>query len=422
MTLKRITAALTAFILIISIAADTPANYQYPVNDLSITDYSSKTSASYTLNLKWLRPLASTKMEGGANVTQSDTERAAGYEVYFRNATKSQAFAAPINDSLLKTNNSGASIKTDTDESIGAQCTLNLDGGSIYAFRVQPYHNHTVKNADNTYTIRRATMDASLSESVALYLTDISLTASASGHNMTVTWDNPTMDGKEIFTSYRFYYTAGGASVASIPMTPYAEVAAGSPDLIRTRDGKLQYTFYDGTLQVGKLYAVKVEPLFNGKPARTQQTISIANKTYSLSYRGMNEREYRANDAYVNPSLNVRAEGQDYARVYWDSLQSSIQDIESIWIYSSGAQDMSNMQLIGVLTGDSAYDTNIWLTDRPAIVTYYQICINYPDIYNRPIWVWSEIACFDPAYNDFSPYKPIVITPVTDNAMWRRFI
>ncbi|MDR1558274.1 MAG: hypothetical protein LBS84_01015 [Clostridiales bacterium] len=87
MTLRKFLAAVMVFILIfLSIPPDTIANYQYPVSDLSITDYSNRTSMSYTLNLKWTRPLPSNRMEGGQNVTQSPTERASGYEVYYRNA------------------------------------------------------------------------------------------------------------------------------------------------------------------------------------------------------------------------------------------------------------------------------------------------------------------------------------------------
>jgi hypothetical protein len=359
-------------------------------------------------------------MEGGQNVTQSPTERASGYEVYYRNATKSEQFNAAINDPGLKNN---------TDEALNAQYTLNLDSGSLYVFRVQPYHNHTVTNTDGTSSIRRAPMDTSLAESLSLYLTDIKLMAKGSGHYMTVTWDVPTLDGREIFTGYRFYHSPGGSQVSQIPMTPYVEVSANSPDLTRTRDGKLQYTFYDETLQIGKLYAVKVEPLFNGRLARELQTVSIANREYGLSYRNMREREYRVNDAYINPALRVQAEGQDHVRIYWDSLKASIQNVERVELYSSLSEDMSNNQLIGVLSGDSAADVNFWLTARPDTITYYRILIIYTDSSSNEVPVWSEIAWFDPAYNDFSPYKPSILS-VTDNTMrpfymtvqWQAFI
>ena len=412
MTLRKILAAVMVFILTVLIMpADALTNYQYPVTDLSITDYSGRASASYTLNLKWLRPLPSPRMEGGNNVTQAPDSQASGYEVYYRNATKSQQFAAPINDAALKSN---------TDANINVQYTLNLDSGSLYVFRVQPFHGHTVVNADGTPFSRTAPIDNSLTETQALYLTDIKLSATASGHNMTVTWDDPTLDGKEIFTGYRFYCSAGGAKVTSFSTEPNAEVSSDSPDLKRTRDGKLQYTFYDETLQVGKLYAVKVEPLFNNREIRTSsppiQIISVANKEYSLSYRNVKDREYRVNDAYVNPWLNAQPDGQDYVRIFWDSLKTSIQYIESIQIYSSNSQDMANKQDIGTLTGDSAADINFWITARPTVITYYQIVINYKDAANTIIPVPSEIAWFDPAYNDFSPYKPTVLS-VTDNAM-----
>ncbi|MDR2648162.1 MAG: fibronectin type III domain-containing protein [Clostridiales bacterium] len=402
------------------IPAQAFANYQNPVVDLSITDYSNRTSASYTLNLKWARPVPSNRMEGGLNVSQSPTEQASGYEVYYRNATRSEQFTVPISDPDLKNN---------TDDAINAQYELSLKSGALYMFRVLPYHNHTVTNTDGSVTIRPAPIDTGFTESLALYLTDIKLTAKGSGRYMTVTWDNPTLDGREIFTGYRLYHTAGGARAPQIPMTPYIEVSANSPDLTRTRDGRLQYTFYDETLQVGKLYAVKVEPLFNGRLARELQSLNIANREYSLSYRNIREREYRIDDAYINPALHVQTEGQDYVRIHWDSLKTSIQSIDSVEIYSSLAEDMSNKRLIGVLSDDSAADVNFWLTARPDTTTYYQIIINYIDSANKPIGVWSEIAWFDPAYNDFSPYKPTILS-VTDNAMkpfvmtvqWQAFI
>ncbi|MDR3239084.1 MAG: fibronectin type III domain-containing protein [Clostridiales bacterium] len=409
---RRISAAILAAVILLGIfPRQALANLQNPVTDLSVTDYSGRADNNYTVSLRWTRPLPSHIRDTNPALVDpqpglDDLTQADNYDVYYRNATQSQKFTIPLLDAKIKGN------KADI---LNAQYTLNLDSGSLYVFKVTPYHYHKYQMMNGSTPVQRpAPTDASIPESQALYLTDLRVTAKGSGQNMTVVWDNPTLDGKEIFTGYRISYTAGGSEILEIPKTPFIEVAASSPDLIRTREGKLQYTFQDPTLQIGKLYAVKVEPMYNGREARLQQELLINNQSYSLSYRNMAEHEYRVNDAYISPELRVSAEGQDYVRIYWDSLKSSIQNIQHLEIYTSSTEDMSNSQRVGELFGDSARDVNFWLAKRPGSIQYYQIIIYYLDSNGQTLTVKSEIAWFDPAYNDFSPYKPAVLS-ITDN-------
>jgi len=421
MKLRRLLVAVLVLVLLSANLLTVLANLQTPVTNLSISDYTPPNATSYTVNLKWTRPPASNILEEPAALIgsgQSPTERAEGYEVYLRNATKSEQFTVPIND---------PGLLTDTREIINNQYTLNLENGSIYEFRVHPFHHHTIPNLSAPGTFRRhAPMDNRLVESRALYMTDIGISARGAGHSMTVTWDIPTIDGMEIFTSYRISHTVAGDSATQIPMRPFVEVNANSPDLIRTREGKMQFTFQDRNLQIGKRYAVKIEPLINGREARTMQTITIGGRQFDFAYRSMSTREYRTDGVFITPALFATAHGQDFVRIFWDSLKSSMDNIESIEIFSSRHEDMSEKNLIGILSGSSARGVNFWLTPWPDDVTYYQIVINYA---NQAGSVWSEIAWFDPTHHDFVPYKPNILSirdnerkPLQMDIQWLAFI
>jgi hypothetical protein len=414
LNLKRLAAFFLAFVIFIGIfPAEAFANYQNPVTDLTISDYTTPSATAYTVGLTWTRPYPSDRMEelsgNIVSIGQSATDQATDYAIYARNSTRLEQFSSPI-----------STTGQDTDSSLNVMLTENFDPGSLYEFRVQPSHTHTYTDTDGNITTGNAPFDQTLAdamESTALYLTDLEVSANAAGSRMTVTWSDPTFDGETFFSGYRFFYAAGGSQVSEIPTTQPVEVASDSEDLTTTRDGKLQYTFTDDNLEVGKLYALKVEPLFNGRPVRDQQYVTFQNKRYSISYRSI---EYRTDDVYVNPSLNVEADGQENVRIYWDSLKGSLQNVDSVDIYSSLNNQVTddgkllNSYLLGTLDGTAAQDVNYWLAPRPDKVTYYQIVIHYRETDNTILDVPSIVAWFDPSYSDFTPYKPD-ITYVWDN-------
>jgi hypothetical protein len=399
------------------------SNYQNPVSDLNITNIPSG-STDYTLNLSWSRPVASEKMEPNpALFNPSYTERATNYKVYYRNATKAGQAALLIDDPSLN-NNTGQNISITHD--------LALERGSMYVFRVAPSHVHTYINSDGTDYKKDAPMDNSMPESTAAYLTDIFIEAQGSGNKLTVTWDSPVLDGKEIFNGYRIYYTLAGSKIMEIPGTPFSYIPADSKDLIRY-GGKLKYTIEDNNLKIGKFYAVKVEPMIDDKVVRQQKDpmyISVGGVEYKLYFRNWRTNEYRTNDAYISPSLAVLPDGQNYVKILWESIQTSIQNIESVEIFCADDAKMSlSKRLIGSLSGSAARNVNFWQAIRPDRVTYYQILIKYRESNNSPVEMYSEIAWFDPAYNEFTPYKPTILkltddgnTPPVMNVTWQAFL
>jgi hypothetical protein len=388
------------------------ANLQRNVTELVLTnDPTNSYPNQYSLNLNWNRPPASDTLDNDYNLVDpapgaDDRTRAKFYDLRMRNATYSESYHV-----FQRVEHADES----TDAMLYRYANAQLQSGSLYLFEVIAGHLHTYRVYDSPAFISRpAPMEKAPPPAEAIFLTDINVQAAkGSGGNMTVIWDNPTKDGMEIFTGYRIYYALGGQQ-ATLDNKQYKEVSSKSPDLVRTSDGKLKYTFFDGNLKIGKYYAVKIEPMLNMKLAREQDSIEINKTSYSFAYRPLSH-EYRYNDAYVKPALHAISEGQDYVRIYWDSIKASLQNIDSLEIYESTSETMENRTRIGLLSGESASDINYWLTPRPDALTYYQIIIYYESEINGLLEsMESEIAWFDPAYNDFTPYKPTILA-VSDN-------
>lgn len=380
------------------------ANKQYPVSNFTITDFTAKDDISYTLNFRWSRPPASNNPDLSAiQPGGSDLHRAEDYDIFYKNATKGEEYGTQPKYTLKS-----------QDETVNKNYSLYLDQGSLYSFKVVPFHFHEYKKGTLTIQEKAPIDTTGAAETESLYLTNIVVSAKGSGSNLKVTWDNPTYNGKDVFSGYRIYYSPGGSQLTTIPEYPHIDVSTSDLNLIRTKDGKLEYTFQDSELLIGKLYAVKVEPLYNGALLRDKTKIDINGKPYNISYASK-DVEYRTSEAYVRPSLNVQQEGQDFIRLYWDSFKNSIQNIRKIEIFESSTEDFKVNKSIGVLSGQTtSRDINFWLTVKPPYKMYYKIVISYEED-GKVITMESEIAVYDPAFKDFEPYKPNIFQ-ITDNA------
>ncbi|MDR1641275.1 MAG: hypothetical protein LBT59_16405 [Clostridiales bacterium] len=396
-TARRLAIILALVILCPEIAL---ANLQNPVSTLIIQDdpTGSSTGDFYTIKLNWDRPMASAKLDQDRTLITpaygaDDRTRAERYTVRTRNATKSENMIHATD------------TFSDTDEHVSTRLSrVRLDSGSLYIFDILPSHYHWYQMPDQTIIQRDAPIDNTMPKSYAMYLTDIKITSvKGSGKELTVVWDNPTLDGSSIFTGYRIYHSKGGKT-AIIDETLYTDIPLS--EIETTPSGKLQHTLRDEGLEIGKYYAVKVEPLLNGKLARQLTTLQISNQVYSFAYRPMTT-EYRYDDAYIQPALKVEAEGQDFVKITWDSLAASMQDITRVEIFECRSPTMENKTRLGILFDSEAKKINYWLAPRPDTVMYYQIIIYYGK--SPEEHMDSEIAWFDPAFTDFAPYRPSIL-------------
>ncbi len=404
------------------------ADLQGPVTDLDIINRSSNNGKDYSIELDWTRPYPSGKADSEANaVDQSTSHRPTSYSLYYRNGTKNEAYGSDKKADIADPSGDKLDITTNSNLSYLFKPSF-LEAGSVYSFYVDPTHEHLYDVIVNE-TATTVTRDANKTDDdiqEVLFLTDIQVEAEINGSRMTVTWDNPTYMGREIFSGYKIYYQKGGSQLAEIPENPSVVVSSNNSGL-SSANGKLTYTFSADNLEIGALYAVKVEPMFDGEVIRelVNPRIIINNKSHKIAFTS---REYRTDDVYVSPALHIMQEGLEYIRLYWDSLASSSYDITKLEIYSSKSETFDQSVLIGSLEGESAERINYWLSVIPDSLTYYKFVLYYKDGSKENI-MESNSVYFDPSIFEFTPYTPHILEvnasesePINMQVLWEAFM
>lgn len=429
MKIKRLSALILALILIIGIIdiKNVRANVQNNITGLLIRNTS--TSTAYSVSLAWdplvlsaVRDSDSAVLDPGA-IHVPSAANGGGYRIWLRNATAMTAFeyaAPPV------TNNADL-----TNVSLNLP---NLSAASIYAFKVEPYHTHTYQRgqAANTET-KEAPVSPTYPLLEALFMTDISVSASGYGNKMTVTWDNPTYLGKTVFTGYRIYYEKGGMGVQPNGFSSSVDVTIAQcttvPDPARPGINKLSYVITDDTFQQGTTYAIKVEPLIGttGSEIRRlpleMRKVIINNREYPIDFRAFDVKEYRTNNASISLSLNVEDAGKDYLNLVWGMINPASGTVKAIDIRTSDSADglrVVNNQipggtLIASLENVYAGSINNFRVVRPVKppkVTYYRILVILDDNSVIP----SEIAVYNPFVVDVTPITPFIYAAKKDTS------
>ncbi|MBR1442656.1 MAG: hypothetical protein IJ583_03895, partial [Firmicutes bacterium] len=258
---KRVAAfALSCSLIFGSVPLDTAfANYQKYITNLTIS-YVPTTGFEYPISFNWTLPttwstLTDTSTEDGDVYHEPE-----GYRISRANTTAKESTYTVI-DEVAQPDANSANIKE------------SLVSGSIYAYRVIPYHRHTKAGASGASTKIDAPYESSVSLETVLFMTDIQVEAAGAGSELTVTWDNPQFQGANLFTGYRLYYQRGGEQVTTF--NNYRDVVITDPDLISISDTsrsgvkRLRYTFSDPNIVQGEVYAVKVEPLYKNGEVRS---------------------------------------------------------------------------------------------------------------------------------------------------------
>ncbi|MDR1000800.1 MAG: hypothetical protein LBL96_08390 [Clostridiales bacterium] len=391
--MKRVVAFILTIAFIIGSLNVAFANLQNPVTELRVTDMTVSNTDSYNLEVSWTRPTASNILQSPEpeGMSQSYSERATEYSLTLKNLTRADTQSYRIES---------------TDEHPRIQQDFTLTSASFYEVSVDPKHYHTVTNPNTgAVTTPAAPADTSRPPVKGLFLSDITVSAAGSGSNITVTWDAPAIGSNTVFSAYGIYYAPGGAN-AVMPSQP--NIIIPTNQLSINREGKFQTTFTAGDIGVGTSYALKVEPLINGIPARKQLNtlINVNNASYLFFARDFS-REYRTNTLTISPSLRVTRDSQTSVRLDWDMLSL---DVKEVRIYSSSNSNMSQRYEVGMLTGEAAKTINYWIVNSPSELMYYQLEIEYadpPGSANHLI-ITSVLAMFDPAVKDFTPYKPSI--------------
>jgi len=382
------------------------ANRQSHVRDVVIRALPQTGNVS-NINLSWKNPTWSTAVDPDAS--DGDLPHTPeGFRVMERNITGGNGTYENVSGDLAGPDLTSATI------------ARNLTTGSLYMYRVIPFHKHRYPQADGTIVTREAPYDATNPEDV-LFMSDLEVEASGSGSELTVIWDNPLYNNKDIFSGYRIYYQRGGQTVTAF--NNFKDVSIENEELVRltddTRDGvsRLKYTITDTALAQGEVYAVKVEPLYVGSEIRkltdlSYANISINNIIYKLAFNSYNTNEYRTNNAYISIPLEILENGKDYLNLHWWGLSNTIGDIERIEVYKGPAENDIGLK-IGTIYSPQAIYVNYWKIDKPTETTYYQLKI-FVDGMEVPLT--SEIAVYDPNMVNITPNKPKLFVDVNQTA------
>lgn len=382
------------------------ANLQTHVRDVVMRVLPQSGNAT-NINFTWTNPSWSTLTDGDASDGDA-IHSPEGFRVMERNITAGEGNFKNASGDLAGNDLTTATISRD------------LTTGSLYMYKVIPFHKHRYPQPDGTYITKEAPNDTSSAENL-LFMSDLKVEAQGSGSNLTVTWDNPLYNNKSIFSGYRIYYQRGGSNVTNF--NNYKDVSIDNEELITLQDSqrdgvsRLRYSVYDASLAQGEVYAVKVEPLYNGSEIRkltslSYANISIGNTVYKISFNSYNTNEYRTNDAYISIPLEILENGKDYLNLHWWGLSNTIGNIERVEVYKGAAKDDIGMKL-GTIYSSQAIYVNYWQIDKPTEVTYYQLRI-YIEGMNEPLT--SEIAVYDPNVVNITPNKPKLFVEVNQTA------
>ena len=396
------------------------ANAQMQIQNLNIT-FTPAPAGAYGYTMSWQKPLVA------AGTTPVDEHPLASYYIYRWNTSRNEVKPPAAQETYTPSDMGNPSVSLS-----GVETTL--EPGSIYRYQVVPVHSHIVTLPGGGTTTALAPMDGTYPPAEALLLTDLRVEASGAGKRLTVTWDNPLYDGREIFSGFKIYYMPySGDSAAKIvtepEVAPTVTVLMNDPGLIRAGN-KLTYAFDTELIQQGKMYAVAVEPIYNGVLLRrnntTKATITENQRSLQVAF---SDREYRTNNAYVKPSLYAEEIGQAMLRLYWDSFATSTLSISSLKLYESNSADFTNATEIGTYRDTYAKNAYEFETARPETVKYYKMVVTYRQSMSDPLETMeSEIVIYYPDYQAFRPTKPNVLeikdppaSPISMELIWEAF-
>jgi len=303
---------------------------------------------------------------------------------------------------------------------------VTLEPGSIYAFRVDGRHY----NLNPAWPAAGQPQFISTPWAVgeqALFLTDIRVEAEGRGNQLTVTWDNPRLNGQDIFTGYTIYLVrrSPGTAVSNpaiIYMQPSSTqfVAMDNPNLEHLAGNRLRFTIDDPVHNIEPfyLYDIAVMPMVGTVPLRGDRdqagisTIQFGGTNFPIVYpsspRGAlgHARPYFVGGVAVEFPLTVTDLMDGHIRLEWGNPTGIIDEIR-IYERVPGGIGTRVVTLHG-----ANVQNNFYILPRPDSPREYQIVIIMRDgAILTPIE--SEWEPFNPAAVDFLPYRPNIIHSAT---------
>ncbi len=400
--LKRCIASTLVISMMMANTTNVFANKQAYIDTINVSDSSPTTSGAtnYQIKFSWQEPVSyeadtlNGVVDGGGEHKISElAPDSAGYEVNFRNATKSESFGSA---NAVKVENYGEQMSIDIKK--------ELVDSSIYSFRALPWHTHTYRTYDSegflvSSETKRAPYESDTVNAEALYLTDIDLSAVSEGNNITFTWKNPTYMGSNVFTGYNIYYDIDGKDKDKYITV---KVNEADPNLTVTSSG-YSYTAYIEDIDFGRFYNAKIEPLVGSNYEEIRKksgakTVTVDGTTYPI---GFTSRDYRFDGIYLTPSIVIDDISDKNIQLSWG--QGNYSKIEIYTSTLEGEQGtVDGYSLIGTLSGTNASLTS-FILQKPTVLTYYKVKFTFAD---GTSYMISDWMVYDPTYKIFEPFMP----------------
>lgn len=298
---------------------------------------------------------------------------------------------------------------------------LNLDSGCLYSFRVVPYYLRTVPSPGTDFIYAGPTI------STYAALTTIEVDAIGEGNAMTVTFDMPTVGGGSFFSQYNIYYAILDNNTSNkLKWVQNPERVSANQLTVQGR--KATYTYSHTDFIVGRVFAVKVVPVYNSIEVHNLPLkLSIGAGTYYFSSEKL--KDYMTDSAYIRPNVYVESNSISNIDIRWDSLSgkplSPNIDKINLWQYTKDANGNEESRIITFITGSDAQSQTTYSPERPTApyaeyyieVIYANIRYQMADSTTTPPYsliVESKHGIYDPGAMEFAPYRPDIYE-VNDN-------
>ncbi|MCL2224167.1 MAG: hypothetical protein FWB96_04260 [Defluviitaleaceae bacterium] len=422
---------------------------QRPISESTmVVNPAASGGTSYNLNIMWSRPQLSTVPD--FNVPPERLAEAAAsetlwtlfptrYLVDFRNATRGEVFggnpslpqieiAAPANGQL-RTLPTGTRLEVST----GARA-FTMQQSSLYEIRIDPIRPvpiilpPPVPGAEGILSSRNALIDNSPGLPLGrdlLFLTDIPLEGRGRGNSITITWQDPTWGGMNIFPywqiSYGDYVPGAPISGARVITRPVGGSDAGSGEIVQNPDGTLSYTLFDPRIPPIGFQQISVNPAFGpnpeGVPAhRVRQGQSSA---YTIISGRQFEIFFTTNEystvVTMIPELFSEQAGAQFIRLWWPHLTGIAGMLNRVEIEEWPADmegevpdpGMSPMSILRVLGGYAFLGINEIFVGPgiPREPRGFALAIHL----NDGTVLRTEVIVYDPHIAEFSPYRPELV-------------
>jgi len=367
----------------------------------------SSDDGNYTFDLTWTAPNPQPSgVDDGSYTIGHLTE---GYEIYYRNATRNQAFTLMADGTIL-----GTQPYTGPDAPATEYNFTNMplgnpnDRGSLYVFEVRPFHRHqppTPPGGTPPSPIRANPTLTTATPAQAIFMTDLNVYARYENGQLIIEWDNPLYNGQEIITNFNYTISlqgASGATVRNIDITKDQGISGIGTD-------RLSLTISNPGLDFAT-YEVSLWPNFTSMMSNNVILFNVGENRPRIP--GTWSGRHLSATVNVRPGLTVSDYSAELIKLTWTPYSAMNYSMDAVLILRGTAVDedgnLINPEIIGRYEDKYMREVNTFFISRSAPDfnpdAIYQIRFMLSD----GTFVLSDSGKTPPITADYLPYIPTV--------------